>query len=508
MKINEKDIDPGIINKINRLDKVVNSFSDENKSGFLTYNGTEFTIKKINDLSLRKIINYSDLLKFEKYLYKNDSLYASSFSNNFNLHNRANSKFRTQVVSLNGIEIFSIDNPIRISKREKNNFLVLDTEGIFYKFDIATRKLDFSLNIIERVKSLFAIEKLLPYDVLTFEVYRTGFLFSTRHNGVFYADIENNQLEVVFIEDHVTLIQDSGDGNVLLLSEGGIITIYNFDNRVKLETINILKKLDQYPFRSTEENNDIFILGKHKYTNSNKNILHILKRDLANLGYSDISSLIYPGTENYDYDIFDLIIDGDSLYIVGLKNKQLFFWKYSLANLSKEYQEVIFTAFEIEKLSFVKIKNGEIYFSYDNKLIVIDETGKIIKNFKLKSERIDDIVFLENNKELMVFSEKSAVLYSISDYFPEAETTLSCTIGKDFNVTEIFSKSTNGKEKLVLVNGDTLEQIIPSVYLSFKEYTFIRILGSNFTNLIIKISIPEDTEIDGIIVYKDRIFLK
>lgn len=508
MKITEKDIDLSILNKVNRLDKIVDSFSDEDKSGFLTYDGSNFSIKKINDLSLRKILNYSDLLAFDNYLFRDSELYKSSFSNNFNLNNRANSKFKTQIVSLKGINLFLIKNPIRISRKEKEHLLILDTNGIFYKFNLIKKELDFSLDIIERVKSLFAIERFLPYDIINFEIYNNGFLFSTKYNGVFYADIENNKIEVIFPDNGIELIQDSGDGNILLLSEDGIITIYNFKKAVKLETINLLKKLDQYPFKSTEEKGDIFILGKHKYTNSNKNILHIMKRDLANLGYSNISGLVYPGSENYEYNVSELIIDGEYLYLAGLKEKKLFIWKYSLANLSKEYHEIIFEKFSIEKLSFIKIKDGEIFFSFDNRLLVIDETGKILKNFKLNSDRIDDIIFMESNKEILVFSEKDVVLYKIFEYFPENEIVLSSPIGKEFNLIEVFSKSNDGQEKILVVNEDTLDQIIPSVYLSFEKYTFIRILGSSASSIIIRMSVPEGTEIDGVIVHKDRIFLK
>jgi hypothetical protein len=201
MKITRENLDKTILEKLDRLDQLFNDFNSNKANEFLTFDGKKFQSQKINDLSLRKMTSLNEIQILKDHLYKESDIIKNSVMSNFNINNRAVSNFKTQIVKLKGIILFESENELRMFKKDKNNLLILDREGVFTNFDIKSDKINYELNLGEKVKNLFAIKNFLPYDILDFQLFRTGFLFSTSYYGVFYADIENNTLEIIFSEN-------------------------------------------------------------------------------------------------------------------------------------------------------------------------------------------------------------------------------------------------------------------------------------------------------------------
>jgi hypothetical protein len=201
MKITRENLDKTILEKLDRLDQLFNDFNSNKANEFLTFDGKKFQSQKINDLSLRKMTSLNEIQILKDHLYKESDIIKNSVMSNFNINNRAISNFKTQIVKLKGITLFESENELRMFKKDKNNLLILDREGVFTNFDIKSDEINYELNLGEKVKNLFAIKNFLPYDILDFQLFRTGFLFSTSYYGVFYADIENNTLEIIFSEN-------------------------------------------------------------------------------------------------------------------------------------------------------------------------------------------------------------------------------------------------------------------------------------------------------------------
>lgn len=200
MKITRENLDPAILEKLDRLDQLYNDFNDNRKNEFLSFDGKSFHGQKINDLSLRKMTSINELEMFNEHLYKEKSTIKNSFMTNFNVNNRAVENLKTQIVRLKGINFFESEAQIRMFKKNKDSLVILDRDGNFTNFDIKSDEINYQLNLAEKVKSLFAIKNFLPYDILDFQIFRTGFLFSTSHYGIFYANVEENTIEVLFPE--------------------------------------------------------------------------------------------------------------------------------------------------------------------------------------------------------------------------------------------------------------------------------------------------------------------
>lgn len=507
MKLSQKDLDSVIIKKLERLDPLVDNFTPGEKGAFVSYDGQNFNLRKVNNLTLNKITSVSEIEALNAQLYDESILVKSSIFTNFNMNNRANTNFRTQIVELTGNTAFKTDNEIRLIKKGKTYILILDRKGIFYKYNLEKKEIDFKLDIADKVKHLFAVTNFQPYDILDFDIFRGGFLFSTKNNGVFFADIEGNNLEVLFPERDIVLVKDINEKDIILIDTHGVVTIYDFDQELKLETFNILKKVDQTIKAITICDDEIILLSSHKYKTSTENIIHILKKDLVGIGYNNITANVYPGTDVFGYIPSFIDADDKYIYVSGLKeNKELFVWKYNRKELYKEYKEIIFNKLPITGLNFIKFENSKIYINCQDKLLVIDEDGNIKSNIKLGFDKIQDIIF-ENNKAF-IFSGSELSWYIIPNYIFENEFNAILYDGEPCNSIDIFVKGNTGNELIMLLDSETLEQIQPTYYATYKGNSYIKILGKTIKSLTAKITVFEDTVIEGIVVKADRIFVK
>lgn len=512
MKLTEKDLDPSIVKKLNELDVVKENFTDADRSGFLSYDGEKFHMKRVNEVSFKKVTDQRELNTFKQHLYVEDETMKNSFISNFNLNNKAHPNLRGQVLNLEGIVIFSTQSnaTIRKVKREKNYILVLDTNGIFYKFNRETQLIEFTLNIAEKVKALFAIQKFLPYDILDFEIFRGGFLFSTTNNGVFFADVSNNNLEVVFPENDIMFIRDVGNENILLISGSGISTIYNFERQIKVEGLSHLKKAEQVAKSVVVQDGDVFILGKHRYNTSTQGLLHIMKRDRAGISFENVTNSVYPGYDSHRHQVMFVTKDENFVYLAGIKDsKHIFLWAYDLENLHEEFDEFVFDKFEVDKLDYLKVVDRKIFFNANNRLIVIDFDKNVRGNLQLQNTKpVTDILFENDYKDIIVVSGDNLTTYSFPEYNYEETFTAQIVDGESCNNIEIFIKSNTGKESIMILSGEELSQISPTNYIVTESNSYIRLLGNNSKSIVLKLTVPQDTIIEGIVVSLNRIFLK
>jgi hypothetical protein len=516
MKITDKELDQLIVEKVNRLDTIIENFSEDDKSGFVAYNGEKFYIKRANELLLKKVFSSNDITNYHEHLYTEKGSIKNSFNSNLNYKNVASTSIGSQAAFLEGFSLYNTSNRIKKIKRYDTYVLMLDTKGVFYKFDLAERKEIFAFDFVRKVTTDFAIEKLEPFDVLEFEIYKDGFLIATAYNGVFYADIVNNTIEVKFLEENVVSIKDIQNDNLLMANDEGVITIYNFTTGMRIETFNTLKKLNQHQ-RALESNGEyVFVLGKSTTIEENsENLLHVWKRDRAGLGYNNIDRLLYPGYDSRRYHIMFLSLDESDkhAYLSGVKDgKYLFLWKYNLEKLDEQFEEIVFKTIEIDKLNFVKVDDKNITFSNNDQLITINGEGRIIKNFylkNLKSLDIQNVVYRKDQKDMIIVSGNDLMLYRLPDHRFEKELTFKVYDEEvACNNIDIYFSTTPIKEKITFIDADTSAEIRP-YYSMNGEFGYIyKIVGSPSKKILMKVLPDETTVINGVVVNADRLFLK
>jgi hypothetical protein len=514
MKITDKELDQSLVKKIERLDKVTETFSEDDKSGFLAYDGDNFYIKRANELLLKKVFSASDLDNYHTHLYKESNYIKNSFNTNMNHKNIASKNIGGQGVYLDGFSLYKVANPIKKVKKYGESLLMLDNKGVFYKFSLKDRKEEFAFDFLRKARTDFAIETINPFDILDFEVYGEGFLISTTINGVFYADLKANTIELKFLEDDVKSIKDILNGNVLLTSESGEINVYNFKTGMRVETYNTLKKSNQSQ-RAVESNGDyVFLLGKSLTSEENsENLLHVWRKDQAGISYDNIDKAVYPGYDSRKHHVMFLSVDGDTAYLSGLKDgKHLFVWKYNTKDLGSEFQEVVFTGIDIDKLNFVKVEGGFITFANNNQIITLDQSGKVVKNFYLKGLKSNDVrnvIFRDSQKDMVIVNGNEVLLYRFPEHRFEKEVIFRIYEGTEAcNNIDIYISTNPIKEKISFLDGTTGAEIHPYYAINGEFGYAFKLLGVPSKSINMRVLPDESTNLKGVVVNADRVYLK
>jgi hypothetical protein len=505
MKFTEKDLNNTILDKLNRLDSIINSPSKG--EGFVIYDGT-FKTKVIPDTNLRRVFSENELTEIESFGYIKNKSYQSAFLNSeLNYLNKPILNFRKLSLKLNPEKLFSIENEIVLSKKFNNIIFVLDNTGKFYEYDLEKKILNHSFNLINELKMNFSIDKIYPFDFLDILYYDKGFLISTKNNGVIYVNVYTKALEVKFSEDNIIMMRNLGNGNILLAANRSTnnLIIYNFKTELKVEIWNQLRKLgNQFPEDIFTDEKYIAILGKYYSTEPAKNLLHIWEKN--EIEFSNIDSNIYPGTDNYDYYLKGVLTDTDHIYVYGLKGLNLFIWKYNKNNLYKKYEEIMFDNIKLNHLNNnIIIKNNKFIIPSYNKLYAYSLEKKISMNIELPLEIIsvygdkEDLIVIGRNDIVRVIPPKYEIEKSITIKIPSVE--------KVCNNINIIIQGRDD-ENIVFIDEDTLKQIIPEFYLIDKERTIIKLKNANSNNILMKISLAGLNEINNIIINYDNIYIK
>jgi WD40 repeat protein len=509
MKITAREIDTSLIEKIERLDGITVNFSEADKSGFVAYNGKEFSIKRVNDIFLNEIYNNSDFDYLNNHLYTETEFTKNSFNSTFNINNVASKNIPNQLVEVDGIPVFQAQGKIRKIRKYESHMLVLDEEGIFYKYNFKEHRLDFTLHLVDRLRKLFSVEKIEASHFLNFEIYGTGFLVSTLYNGVYFADIANNNIEVKFAEQNVSDIEDMKNGNVMLGHTDGTISIFNFKSGMKVETLNYLKKSNQTFKSMFVDNNNLFILGKATYSNSTDNLLHVWNIDPSG-SMNNITGLVHKGYDNLAYQLIDISGDNKNIYVAGIKNgKNLFVWKYDRSNLDTIFEETVFDI-EVDYINFLDIDSNRIFFNSGNELFSVNYLGKIEKHLKLKNDKkISKFYTKEKDKELLIVVDNYITLYRLPEYKQTEDILLEIfKYDSSSNNVDILIKSDKELTNVVFLNGEGAVVIEPFIKVHTKVGTMYKIMNSSAKVIDVRIGNLGGTIIEGIVVRNNHVYSK
>jgi hypothetical protein len=509
MKITTRELDTSLIERIERLDGITMNFSEADKAGFVSYNGEKFLIKHVNETFLNEIYNNNDFDYLNNHLYQESEYTKNSFNSKFNVNNVASKNITNQLVIVEGIPAFQAQGNIRKIRKYDTYMLVMDELGIFYRYNFKDHKLDFSLNLVDKIKKVFAIETIQSIEFLDFEIYNGGFLVSTLSNGVFFADVTNNSLEVKFAENNVVEIEDMKNGNVMLVHSDGTILIYNFKVGMRVETINYLKKTNQIFKGMYIDNNNLFILGRPIYSNSTDNLLHTWNIDPSG-SMNNITGLVKKGYDNTAYQPLHISGDINYIYISGIKdNHNVFVWKYNRKQLDQPFEEIILNA-GVDYLNFIEVNNNSVLLNIEDRLLNFDATGRIVKNIQLKTDTpISKIYTKEQDKELLVVSGKYIILYRLPEY--KVTNDILLEIYKSdvtSNNIDILIKSNKELTNVVFLNAEGAQVIEPFYKVQTKVGTVYKIMNSTAKTIDLRLGTLGDTEIEGVVVNSNNVYTK
>jgi hypothetical protein len=511
VKISKNELDQELNNKIDRLDGVISNFTNDDKAGFLAYNGEKFFIKRMNDVSLRSIFKDSDIQKYRDSLYEEKGSIKNSFRSNFNMENASIRAFKTQLISPKEEVFYTSQSRIVLSKRNGNILLFLTEKGLLIKFDLVKKETIGGVDLVSELKKNFAIQSISAYDFLALEFYKDDALISTTSNGVLFFNFAKGSLEVKLSENGVVLIRDLGNGTILCGIDrvDANVAFFNFESGMKVESSNILKrKLFQLPILVDSYKSHLFLVGRPYGANTTQNVVHYWKKDLAGHSFNNADGEIFPGFDYHNHTIKLLSLTEEYMYVSGLKeNGALFIWQYDLRDLQKPFREFVFDKFKFKKLDFVDFTEDYFITGDGNFIYFLDARGNIEKNIKLSKEVKD--VFIMDANNLIVMTDKELISVSLPDYISEKNVMLNIYSSEvACNNIDIFIKSNDANEKFAFIDLETSTEIAPYFLATHKNETIVKILGSTAKKIGMKILIPEGTEIEGIVVNPDRLFLK
>ena len=100
MKITRRDLDVDVLNKLDCLDKVKDTFDENNPDGFISYNPKSgFYFKKTNDTFLKKVFVEDEIVALEKALTSKDRNIRSTMYEDLRLDNKLNSATQSFLIA-------------------------------------------------------------------------------------------------------------------------------------------------------------------------------------------------------------------------------------------------------------------------------------------------------------------------------------------------------------------------------------------------------------------------
>jgi hypothetical protein len=511
MKISKGELDPALVGKIERLDSVVDGFVEEDRSGFISYNGKQFLVRRVNDSSFRKMFSESEVRRIEDSLYNESGLIKTSFRTNFNTSNQASQAFRSQIVKPAEELVYSSDSQIVLSRHVGDNLLFVNSKGILVKIEIATGKTVGAADVKKELTSNFAVTARAAFDFLAMEPYGDGVLLSTAGNGVLYYDFASKKLEVKFAENGVSMIRNLGKGTIMCAADriDNNVMFFSFETGMKLESSNALKRgTFQNPVISDVYNEHLFVVGRPYAANTTLGLLHHWERDKAGISMENADLSLYQGKDYLNHSVKQLLVTDDSVYVSGVNSQgKLFVWQYDLKRLSEPFKEIKIDSLSFDGIDFLDFSDQFIVVGSGRNLYFLGADSSVEKNLVL-SEPIQELFFSKED-ELIQVSGRKIVRVKLPKYNDSREISLEIYRSESAcNNIDVLVKGCNGKEKFSFVNPDTLEQIAPSYIANYQDKTMAKISGSQAKAVALKISVEPGTRIDGVAVNPDRLFLK
>ncbi len=511
MKIGKSDLDQSLVQKIERLDGVVDGSAAEGKAGFLSYNGEKFVSRSVNDSALRRVFSESELASIESHLYDEGDLVKNSFRSGFNTSNQSLLPFRSLLVKPSEEVLFKSDSPIVLSSHNKTHIIFVNKKGVMVKLDIATGQTVGAVDIIKELRSNFAVQHESAFDFMAMEMFGEGVLVSTASNGVLFYDFNKKKLEVKFAENGVTMIRNLGNGVVMCAADrvDGNVMFFSFETGMKTDSSNALKRgTFQNPILSDFYNDHLFVVGRPYASNTSLGTLHYWRRDKAGISFKNEDRLVFRGLDYVNHSAKHVLLTEDNVYLSGIRDDgTIFVWQYDLKDISSPFREISLAKFPLRRIDFIDLSDEFIVVGEGRSLYFLKADGSVEKNLLLSKEI--GSLFFTGQDNLVHVSGNEISRISIPKYNDSSDVTLQVYSSETpCNNIDLLIKGTTGEEKFAFFDTETLSQIAPFYLASFGGRTMVKISGSQSKSISMKISVKPGSQVEGVAVRADRLFLK
>lgn len=499
MKITRRDLDTEVLNKLDSLDKVKDTFDENNPDGFVSYNPKNgFYFKKTNDTFLKKVFVEDEIVALENALTSKDRNIRSTMYEDLRLDGKTNRAEQTFLIRTPGTVKKEVSGKILFTKSTDEGFIHYTDTGMVY---FGTLEVD----ILSLIKSNFNLgSKICAYDIADIVYFDGKFYVATENNGIYKYIINNQTLELMMSVENVCAIAITKTENLFIATEN-FCGQYDLESGKCIEKYSNIKSCQQTPVSVISNKLGIFVMAAPIGIQTRKPLLHFWKLDSAGVGYNMADNMVERHSFDNAYQVMFAVSDSENIYFAGkLGNHKLFVWTYDMATL-KMTEEIIdvldittFDGFLVLNKKMLVLSQGHLYAIENNEIVQHLLIPDVAKNLFIKDGQLytnGESRFL--NIELGVFSAKEENL-QFKIYNGE----------EPCNNLDIFVKDASRRERITLINADTGAEITPSYYIVYNGNSIIKLMNCNAKNIKMMISVNESSKLGGIVVKYNRMFLR
>ena len=519
MKLGMNDLGVEVVKKLNLLDDLIKNFTIEN-GNIVMYNGKNFyngsvpatevntVIKEVRPI----VITSNEISELKNHLNKSSDNYISAYDTVLNTTTPFNVKCKNILSETTPDLICRESN--RISKVEESNGYIYLTlsDGNFVMFDALKPENQTKTDILGLIRTNFACPKLDAIDINNIYLYTGGFLVPTKYNGIFHLDISNGIYEM-FPINNVKNIDFLADGNIACAINDykNNIVFFNLDTKLKIETSNRINSNTpgQVPFMTkVGANGNYYVLSKSVGMNPSENLLHVWAFDKDTKEYKYISV----GANSADFNYQPKILDTykEKVLICGSKYKKLFIWEYDVNELDKSPIEYIYDIdCDYSEIGYAKYStDGKILVSVNDCIYILDGSN-VDSHFRINNfTKENKITYSRNMNKIIATDNREVLSYNIPEYKTYQNYEASILENKTSNNLSVLIKSNTDNVRAIFYDGNTLQQIIPTYYIIRDGDSIIKIEGCKSTNIKMRLTIPSDSIVEGIVINDNHRFVK
>ena len=514
MKISMRDLDPEIIEKLNRLDSVVLNYGGANQDGFISYNNNGFYFKKTNDTFLRKIVSDNEIAELKNGLINPLNSMKSSYYDDFQLTGKNNSATKSLVHSLELYKLTEIETKPLIKKFIDNGYYMiydaLNDQLSKVKLNERCSSEIKTTKVVKPITDNFNLAtNLTGYDIVDFIRWdANNYIIATSFYGIYKFVKNEDKFDVELVVNPETRVRkiEKTQNDKLFVAADDFCALYDIESGVSIEKFFNIIKSNQIPLDVIKTENQIFVIGKSLGINNTDNLVHCFELDQAKISFNVVDNQIMPNPDSKAYEIRFIQASNDELKIIGFYYDKIFSWSYDLKTF--EITESFISGCNISDIRYIAFYD-DLYYILLSDRVETNNGESLVNRYNLTQEC----------KEIKVVSDKlyfislnGNVLFTSFPEYENKEEEIEFSIYdemNDCNNIDIFVDGVTKREKITFFDVDKNTQIFPSYYVILNgNSAFIKLTNPRALHIVMKVEISEDSNITGIVINKNKLYLR
>ena len=504
MKVTMRDLDSNILEKLNVLDNVAKTYDEKHPDGFVSYGPNGFYFKKTNDTFLKKVFDENEIVSLEQSLHSNASNILSSELVDFRADNKTNIATKAFLFKTPFTYKKDLGSKILNYKSFDSVIYTLNYDGCLYKIseDSESTNVDI-LKILEENFNL--AKKIYANDLLDFDILDADtVILATSNFGVYKVHVSKKEIELLFVAERVRKIKITYTKSLFVLTDD-FCAQYDIATGNRIEKYSNIVNRHQLPLDAVRVNGDIFVLGTPIGISNLDNILHLWKLDEEKISYNCVDSKIERFHLDNRYQIMFIAYDEHCVYISGLFNDNPFVLSVD-RNTLRVTKKFVYTSLTLNEYTDFRAIDGKFVILSKNMVYILNENS-IEERLQLESD-CSRIKIL--NGEVVAISGSNLVKFQLTKFSTASDSLLYNILNSDepCNNLDILIKNVGRSERVTLIDGNTGKEIQASYYLLYKGNAVLKLMNCKSTNIILKLAVTVSSNVEGIVVRKNRMFLR